>query len=110
MSEKSDHQLVGEILQAVERINKYIEGVNYNKFLNDAKTIDAVLMNLIVIGETANRLSEDFKDRHVEMDWFSIRGLRNRVAHDYIGTNLQIVWDTITSDIPELKAYIEKII
>jgi uncharacterized protein with HEPN domain len=110
MSEKSDIELIREIFDATVRIEVYIHGYTYEVFINDGKTIDAILMNLIVIGESANRLSEDFKEKYDGVDWFNIRGLRNRVAHDYKGTNLKIVWDVSTINIKELKNYLEKLL
>jgi len=65
-------------------------------------------MNLIVIGEEANKLSEEFKDANDDIDWFRLRGLRNRIVHDYRGTNYNIVWEIVKTDIPVLKNFLEK--
>lgn len=62
----------------------YTEKHNYESFINDRLTTDAVLMHIIVIGECVNRLSEEFKEKHAKIDWFKIRGMRNKIAHDYL--------------------------
>ena len=110
MSERNDYLIAEEILEAVEKIETFTSGQNFEQFSNDAKTIDAVLMNLILIGEVTARLSEEFKDSHSKIDWFRIRGLRNRVVHDYKGVNLEIIWNTINTEMKELKDYLIKII
>jgi uncharacterized protein with HEPN domain len=110
MSEHHDIVYIKIIFDYIEKIEKFTYKINFNGFQEDDKTIDAVLLNLAQIGEIANKLSEEFKDAHKKIDWFKIRGLRNRIMHDYRNTDLQIVWKIIQEDIPELKSYIEKII
>jgi uncharacterized protein with HEPN domain len=60
------------------------------------KTIDAVIRNFEIIGEAANRLPEIFKDQHPDIDWHRIRGFRNRIVHDYMGIDYEIVWEIKT--------------
>jgi uncharacterized protein with HEPN domain len=66
--------------------------MTYESFLKDSKTIDAVIRNVEIIGEAANRLPEEYKETHSEIDWFKIRGFRNRIVHDYMGIDFSIVW------------------
>jgi len=66
--------------------------MTYEQFLNDSKTVDAVIRNFEIIGEAANRLSDEFKDKHPDIDWHKIRGFRNRIVHDYMGIDYSIVW------------------
>lgn len=108
MSEHIDIVYLRVIYDSVNKIEKYIEDYDYEKFYNNDQLIDSVLMNLIVIGEEANKLSEEFKDAHIEIDWFRLRGLRNRIVHDYPGTNLNIVWSIIKNDLPVLKDFLIK--
>ena len=67
--------------------------MDFEAFCNDSKTLDAVIRNFEIIGEAANRLPEDFKDDHNNIDWHRIRGFRNRIVHDYIGIDFSIVWE-----------------
>ena len=98
-----------DILNSTERITEYTEKHSYETFLKNNLVMDGVMMHLIIIGESINRLSEDFKDKHPDVDWFKIRGLRNRVAHDYKNINYDIAWNVIQNNIPFLKSYPEKI-
>lgn len=70
--------------------------------MGDSKTVDAVVRNFEIIGEAANRLPEDFKEGHLDIDWHRIRGFRNRIVHDYFGIDYSIVWTIKESFLPEL--------
>jgi len=72
---------------------QYTDGMTFEEFAKDSKTIDAVIRNFEIIGEAANRLPEDFKDSHTQIDWHRIRGFRNRIVHDYMGIDFGIVWE-----------------
>ncbi len=76
--------------------------------MNDSKTADAVIRNFEIIGEAANRLPEEFKDKHPEINWFRIRGFRNRIVHDYMGIDYEIVWTIIEKDIDGLASEYRK--
>ena len=71
--------------------------------LKDEKTQDAIMFNLIIMGEAANRISEEFQAKHPEIPWSSIIGTRNVIVHGYDQVKLQIVWDIIQKDLPSLK-------
>ena len=109
MSKGEPKLLLGDILDAIRKIKKYTTGLNYNLFLEDSKTLDAVIRNFEIIGEASNRLSEDFKNNYPVIDWFRIIGFRNRIVHDYMGIDYNIVWTIIQKDIDKLSADIEKI-
>lgn len=110
MSEKVDEVILVDILQSIEQILTYTENESYESFINDRRTMDAVLMHIVVIGESVNRLSEEFKDHHEKIDWFKIKGMRNKIAHDYLNVDYELAWGVIQSKLPELKIYIEKIL
>lgn len=85
--------MIDDILTSSQRILAYTEGMTFDVFIQDNKTLDAVIRNFEVIGEAANRLPEPFKERHPLIDWHRIRGFRNRIVHDYMGIDYGIVWD-----------------
>jgi uncharacterized protein with HEPN domain len=66
--------------------------LTYDDFLKDSRTIDAVIRNFEIIGEAANRLPEEFKEKYPSIDWHRIRGFRNRIVHDHMGIDIGIVW------------------
>ena len=102
MSKREPKLLLDDILLSIEKIESYTAGLTYESFVEDSKTIDAVIRNFEIIGEAANRLPEDFKDAHEHVNWFRIRGFRNRIVHDYMGIDFQIVWTIIEKDLNRL--------
>jgi uncharacterized protein with HEPN domain len=102
---------IHECLHAINSIQKYTEEFNQlDDLLNDNKTYDAVLMNFIVLGEAANRISDALKTNNPQIPWKEINGFRNFVAHDYFGVDENIVWAAIQIHISELKKELEKIL
>jgi uncharacterized protein with HEPN domain len=84
MSKRSPQLLLEDILESANKILAYTNGLSYEQFLADSKTVDAVIRNFEIIGEAANRLPEEIRERFPNIDWQRIRGFRNRIVHDYI--------------------------
>ena len=103
MSKRDPRLLVQDILEAVDKIERFIGNSSIDDFLNDERTIDAVIRNLEIIGEAANRLPDPFKNSHTQIEWSKLIGLRNRIVHAYFGIDLQIVWSIIKNDLRLLK-------
>lgn len=110
MSKRSAQLLLGDILESIQKIQKFTKGMSFDKFINDDKTVDAVIRNFEIIGEASNRLPDEFKDKHDEIDWARIRGFRNRIVHDYFGIDHSIVWSIIKGYVPELLKLIQGLI
>lgn len=102
MSKREPHLLVEDIIDSGRKILEYTKGLTFEAFASDNKTVDAVIRNFEIIGEAANRLPEDFKDKHPDVDWHRIRGFRNRIVHHYFGIDFSIVWEIIHSFLPNL--------
>ena len=102
MSKRKPSLLVDDIIDSANKILEYTHNLSFEEFTKDGKTIDAVIRNFEIIGEAANRLLEDFKDRHPNIDWHRIRRLRNRILHDYFGIDYSIVWKIKESFLPNL--------
>lgn len=102
--------LVEDMLQSARKIKHYTFGLTYQDFLNDDKTIDAVVRNFEIIGEASNRIDEVFKDSYPQIEWRRIRGFRNRIVHDYFGIDYEIVWEIIESYLDNLIIQLEEII
>ena len=81
MSKRTPLLLVADIIESGQKIMTYTNGMSFGQFLSDSKTIDAVIRNFEIIGEAANRLPEEFKDKYPEIEWHRIRGFRNRLAN-----------------------------
>jgi uncharacterized protein with HEPN domain len=71
---------------------------------------DASLMNFITIGEMADRLSKELKDRHADLDWQKVKDFRNLVAHDYLGVDAEEVWQIIRNDLPILRSKVNDLL
>jgi uncharacterized protein with HEPN domain len=102
MSDRSAELLIEDILDAARKIQRYTDGVTFEEFVSDEKTVDAVVRNFEVIGEASNRLPDEFKRRRADVDWRRIKGFRNRIVHDYFGIDHTIVWNIIKNYIPQL--------
>lgn len=109
MSRRDNDILIPDILECGDKILRYTANMNFDSFSEDEKTVDAVIRNFEIIGEAANRLTEEFKDINNDIDWHKIRGFRNRIVHDYAGVDLNIVWAIITDFLPNTLYSIQKI-
>jgi uncharacterized protein with HEPN domain len=94
--------LLEDILESAKKIKKFTKGMSFEKFIQDEKTIDAVIRNFEIIGEASNRLPDEFKSKYDNIDWMRIKGFRNRIVHDYFGIDHSIVWKIIESFLPRL--------
>ncbi|MFH1890881.1 MAG: DUF86 domain-containing protein [Candidatus Kuenenbacteria bacterium] len=106
---KDDLIYLSHILEAVDKIEKYLKNVDYEFFLKSTIVIDAVTRNFEIIGEAANNISDEFKEKHPEFSWFDMSNMRNKLIHEYFGVDLNIVWDTCKNDLPKLKEQLQKI-
>ena len=106
MSKRSATLLIDDILEAIGRIREYTAGMKRDDFVSSRMAADAVVRNLEIIGEAANRLPDTFSARRPEIEWRKIIGLRHRIVHDYFGVDLDIIWTIIRQDLPDLEARI----
>lgn len=91
-----------DIAQAIEKIFTYTSKLTLKKFSKDPKTIDAVVRNLEIIGEAVKKLPHDIRSKHPDVDWKKIAGLRDILAHEYFGIDVEIIWDIIEHKLPPL--------
>lgn len=107
-----DRQVLEKILRHVQAIFYYNEDVrSLEDFQNNSMLVDASVFNLMQIGELAKQsLSDEAKAQSSSIPWEQIYGLRNRIVHGYSGVSLHIVWDTIRTDLPELKIELETVL
>ena len=102
MSKRPINLLLNDILESIDKVEQYTKKMSFDEFSNDQKSIDAVVRNLEIIGEVANRLPDDFKEKHSSVEWYKVVGLRNRIIHEYFGIDLQIIWQIVHADLPSL--------
>lgn len=90
-----------------KKILAYCAECDYDGFMSDTRLVEACVFNLSQMGELANRVDEAYSEKHPTLPWHALYGLRNRIVHDYEGVNLQLVWQIITEDLPELLVQLE---
>jgi len=110
MSERGWKLFLRDIFESIEKIETYVKGISFDEFMDDAKTQDAVVRNLEIIGEASNKIPKDIQHRYTEIPWTQIVGMRNRLIHAYFVVDHEIVWEIITKELPELKKEISKIL
>jgi uncharacterized protein with HEPN domain len=108
MRNKSPEIYIQDIKDSIKKIGRYVEGMNFQKFEEDEKTVDAVIRSLEVIGEAANNIPDEFKKKHEDIPWEKIISMRNKMIHEYFGIDLEIVWETIKTDIIDLSSKLDK--
>lgn len=99
---------LNDILDAIGRIEEYTKGMSLASFKSDRMRQDAVVRNLIVIGEAAKNLPESARPVSKNVDWNKIAGLRDIVVHQYFNVDMEIVWSIVASNIRPLKGVVEK--
>ena len=99
-----------KMIEYIDKSLKYTEGYTFEEFCKDEKTIDATLFNISQIGELVKNISEKTMEQYTNIEWNMIKGLRNRIVHDYEGISLKSIWFVLQNDIIELKENIQKIL
>ncbi|OFW15632.1 MAG: hypothetical protein A3H29_18225 [Acidobacteria bacterium RIFCSPLOWO2_02_FULL_67_21] len=103
MSERGDVPALKDIVEAINRVQRYIGTMGLSEFLENTEKQDAVARNLGVIGEAVKKISPEFRRKHSEIEWTQMAGFRDKIVHDYYGVNLKILWDVILEKLPGLK-------
>lgn len=101
---------VHDILAAIEKILEYTKGYDCQAFESDAKTIDAVVRNLEIVGEAARHIPDTIIEKNPGIPWREIRDMRNLLAHEYFGVNTKIIWETVQTDLPAIVPVLKKLL
>lgn len=107
---KDDLVYIHHIEDAIEKIEKYVQGIDFDFFSSDSKTIDAVIREIEIIGEAAKNISDNFRNSHPDFAFREATSMRNMLIHEYFGVNLKVVWNTVFEDLPKLKKSVEKVL
>lgn len=102
MSKRDIPLLLEHMIESAFRIKNYTKDLDLDSFIKDEKTVDAVVRYFEIIGEAANRIDPKFRQNNSDVEWERIRGLRNRIVHDYFGIDFKIVWSIIEDDLDKL--------
>jgi uncharacterized protein with HEPN domain len=107
---RDERLLLKGILTALDSIDSYINGMSFEAFVVDDKTVNAVIYNFLVIGEAVKRLPQTITDTYPEIPWRQIAGMRDKLTHTYFSIDYELVWKTITVVLPQYRAVIQKIL
>lgn len=100
-----------DMKEAIEKIFSFTNNIsNHEEFHQNRIVFDAVMMNIVVIGEAVSRLTDDFISKNNHIDWIKIKGLRNIIAHDYVGIDVEEIWQIVKNTIPEFNNQINEIL
>lgn len=110
MKKPNDADRLNHILDAIAKIERYLQGFDVQKFQQNEEKIDAVVRNIEIIGEAATCLDRSLKTKYPQVEWRFATTVRNRLIHGYFDVDAEIVWNTAQNDLPKLKMEIEKIL
>lgn len=107
---KTNETYLRHILDAIDQIEHYVGPLDRTAFAESQLHQDAVIRQLEIIGEACRQLSDGFRDAHAYISWAALIGMRNRMAHDYLDVDLDVVWELVHHDLPELKQKIRRLL
>lgn len=107
---KSPEILIQHILESIAWIEKDIKDLNEDEFYENIPIQDAILRRIEIIGEAVKSLPADLKDYNPKVPWLDIANMRNKLIHEYFEVDLELVWEVIKKDIPELKKNLRELI
>ena len=111
MRQARDHRdYLDDICLAARKALEFVDGMDYEHFLLDDKTAFAVVRSLEILGEATKRIPAEVRDRFPEIPWRSMAGIRDKLIHDYVSVNLEVVWKTVTEDLPPLLPHIQRVL
>lgn len=100
---KNNRLYIEQMLEAIDLVERYSKGLDFEKFSSDVEKQDAIVRRLQIIGEVSNRVSPEIKEQLPEVPWKKMLGMRNIIVHDYMYVDLEKVWNVVEKDLSELK-------
>ncbi|MGC8979243.1 HepT-like ribonuclease domain-containing protein [Caldisericum sp.] len=99
-----------DIINAMEAIERFVEGMDLEAFIEDDKTSSAVIRKFEIIGEATKNIPDGIREKHPHIPWKRMAGLRDRLIHGYFGIDYKLVWEAIKVEIPKIKPELQKIL
>ena len=105
-----DRIIIQKMITYIDDVQKYVDGLEAKDFLDDKKTITACAFTVSQIGELVKELTDEPINKYPNIPWNSIKGMRNRIVHDYDNVDLSVLWGTIKESLPQLKDELKEIL
>ncbi|HPO04411.1 MAG TPA: DUF86 domain-containing protein [Bacillota bacterium] len=105
-----NQEIIHKAVRYTDTILDYVKCVDYEGFKSNSMMVEACVFNLSQMGELVNKLDDEYTKKHSEIPWAKIRGLRNRIIHDYEGVNLKLIWEIVDTDLKLLKEQLSLLI
>ncbi|MFC1770603.1 DUF86 domain-containing protein [Candidatus Margulisiibacteriota bacterium] len=109
MSNRNCLDFILDIINETNNIKDFTEGMNLGTFVKDAKTINAVIRSLEVIGEATKKIPDELRNEHKDIPWKRMAGMQDKLIHEYFGVDLKIVWAVCKEELPPLTPFFDKI-
>ena len=109
MKKRDDSVFVMHILDSIKAIGEFSKNISRKDLESNRLKQSAIVREIEIIGEASKNISEEFKKRHKEIPWREISGTRDKIIHHYFGLNLDMIWEIVTEDLPDLKNKLNKI-
>lgn len=103
MSKRDKNLYLEYILESINAIEDYVKYMEFDEFINDRKTYQAVIKEFEIIGEAVKNIYEDLKEKYPDIKWRRIIDFRNILTHEYFGIDFLTIWNLIFNNLPELK-------
>ncbi len=110
MKERDCRSYIEDIIDHMNYAESFIKYMTFEEFVSDRKTILSVTKCIEVVGEATKHVPESIRERHIEIPWKEMAGIRDRLVHGYFKVNLEIVWITVTEEFPALRPMIEEVL
>ena len=104
MSKRVPSIVINDILTCIDHVSTFTANLSFEDFATNFLVIEACLYNIQIIGEAVSQLPDDVRNNNQHIPWTLIKGMRNRLIHEYFGTDLPVVWNVIKNDLPTFKA------
>jgi uncharacterized protein with HEPN domain len=106
---KNDLAYTDHIIKCIKKIRKFVKSIDKKEFAKNELIQDAIIRNFEVIGEASKKISPDLKKFYYDIPWKEISGMRDKLIHDYLGVDIEVIWKTIEHDLPILQKELKKI-
>ena len=110
MKKRDYGDFVQDILDSINDIGSFIEGIDFEDFIKDKKTIYSVVRAIEIIGEATKNVPEQIRKKYPDVPWKKMAGMRDKLVHEYFGVDLEILWETAKEDVPQLKIPVSKVL